>query len=411
MKTLFLMSWRNLWRNKRRSFTVLSSIGVGVMGMIFSAGFMNGMNGQMVENTINTSIGHMAIHEAGFQDNMKIEYRFADNAGIEKKLPSLPGYLAHAPRVKIFGMARSSEAARGVMIVGIDPEKEKKVSGIYSYIIRDGTGSYLQSVSSNEVLVSVSLAQRLDLVTGDRLVVMIQDSHGEISAAALAIRGLFRTPMETFDKYTIFTGIDTLRTIAGIGNDLSEITILLDDREKAGRAKKHLASSLGRPDLEILSWKDMAPDLVSAIKLYDSMMYIFFLIVFVTVIFTVANTLIMAIMERFHELGVMKSLGTRPSWIFSLVMLEALNLGAAGLAAGTVTGALVISLFSTTGIDLSMFAASMRMFGTGNVIYPYVKKMDIVASVGIVFLTTVIAALYPSVKAARIKPLDALNYL
>ena len=411
MKILLLMSWRNIWRNRRRSIIVSSSVGVGVMAMILSSGFMNGMNGQMVENTINTSLGHIAVHRAGFQDSMKIEYRFNAGEALDKVITGIPHYKAHAPRVKITGMARSSESARGVMFIGIDPEKEKNVSGIYHYLLEDGSSKYLESTGGNQVLISVSLARKLDLMVGDRMVVMIQDSIGEISAAALVIQGLFETPMESFDKYTAFTGIDTLRNIIGIGNELSEITVRLDDKEYATETKKNLTAALKKTDLEVLSWKDMAPDLVSAIKLYDSLLYICFAIVFVTVIFTVANTLIMAIMERFHELGVMKSLGTRPSWIFILVMNEAVNLGITGLAGGTITGLIIIGIFGTTGVNLGAFADTMRMMGTGNVIYPYVKIMDVLAASGIVLLTTIIAALYPSVKAARIKPLDALNYI
>ena len=411
MKTLLLMSWRNIWRNRRRSIIVSSSIAVGVMAMILTSGFMNGMNGQMVDNTINTSLGHVALHKGGFQDNMKIEYRFTLDKSLEKAVTHIPHYLAHSPKVKIPGMARSSDSARGVMLVGIDPEKEKNVSGIYRYIIKDGNSRYLESPSGNHVLISVSLAHKLDLMAGDRMVVMIQDINGGISAAALTIHGLFETPMESFDKYTVFTGIDTLREIAGIRTDLSEITVILDNKENAIEAKKNITALLNRPDLEVLSWKDMAPNLVSAIKLYDTMLYICFAIVFITVIFTVANTLIMAIMERYHELGVMKSLGTRPSWIFILVMHEAVNLGAIGLAGGTIVSIAVIGIFGATGLDLSAFSHTMRTFGTGNVIYPYVKSMDIIAATGIVLLTTIIAALYPSAKAARIKPLDALNYI
>jgi ABC-type lipoprotein release transport system permease subunit len=155
----------------------------------------------------------------------------------------------------------------------------------------------------------------------------------------------------------------------------------------------------------------MAPYLVSAVKLFDIIMYVFFMIVFITVIFSVANTLIMAIMERFHEIGVMKSIGTRPSWIFNMVLFEAINLGIVGLVAGIVVGVAITGLLAISGIDLSFYAESMRVFGTGSVIYPAIKTLDIVVATLIVLITTIIAALYPALKAARIKPLDALHFI
>jgi ABC-type lipoprotein release transport system permease subunit len=119
----------------------------------------------------------------------------------------------------------------------------------------------------------------------------------------------------------------------------------------------------------------------------------------------------MAVMERFHEIGVMKSIGTRPSMVFFMVMFEALNLGLIGLASGIISGAGLVYILSITGIDLSIFMESMRVWGSGSVIYPVIKLLDIVMAFVIVFITTVSAALYPAVKAARIKPLEALNFI
>ena len=172
-----------------------------------------------------------------------------------------------------------------------------------------------------------------------------------------------------------------------------------------------LIEKLDGKTLEVLSWKDMAPGLVSAVKLFDSMMYIFFAIIFITVVFSVANTLIMAIMERFHEIGVMKSIGTRPSWIFSMVMIEAVSLSFVGLAAGVALGSAVTLILSITGIDFSFYMESMRTWGTGSVIYPTIKAMDVIMAMVIVLVTSIIAALYPALKAARIKPLDALHFI
>ena len=151
--------------------------------------------------------------------------------------------------------------------------------------------------------------------------------------------------------------------------------------------------------------------MLRAIKLFDMTMYIFFSIIFVTVVFSVANTLIMAIMERFREIGVMKSIGTRPAFIVAMVIFEAVNLGFVGLAAGMIFGELFILIFSFTGIDFSFYSESMRTMGTGNIIYPTLKTADIAISALIVLVTTVLAALYPAFKAARIKPLEALHYV
>jgi len=155
----------------------------------------------------------------------------------------------------------------------------------------------------------------------------------------------------------------------------------------------------------------MAPFLVKAISLIDKMLLIYYAIFFITVVFSIANTLIMSIMERFHEIGVMKSIGTRPSQVFFIVMFEALNLGAVGLVIGLGAGFLLMLFLSFTGIDLSIFMDAMRQWGAGSVIYPFMTARDFIISTVVVELTTIIAAIYPAVKAARIKPLDALHYV
>lgn len=411
MKTIYMIGWRNLWRNKRRSLVVISSISFGIFAMIISIAIMNGMNNQMVENTIKTSLGHIAIHRNGFQDDMKLNYNFNANSDMISVIENDPRIFAYAPRVKLQGMVRSSEASRGVMIVGIDPEREKRISSIFEYTIKEGESSFLSSSMDDSALISKSLADKLDLLVGDRLVFMFQDKNSEIVGSGMRIMGFFQTPIESFDKYVVFTGIEKLQELTGLETSISELTIVVNNSRSVDDVKESLLSHINDKGLEILSWKDMAPNLVSAVKLFDTMMYIFFIIIFITVIFSVANTLIMAIMERFHEIGVMKSMGTRPLRIFSMIMFEAVNLGIVGLVAGIITGIAVSGLLGVTGIDLSLYMESMRIWGTGSVIYPTIKSLDIVVATFIVLITTIIAAIYPALKAARIKPLEALHYV
>jgi ABC-type lipoprotein release transport system permease subunit len=308
-------------------------------------------------------------------------------------------------------MVRSSEASRGVLIVGIEPEKEKRISRIEYYTKKEEGSRFLSSPDDDSILISQSMAEKLDLLVGDRLVVMIQDRDNRITGVGLKVEGLFETPVSSFDKNVVFMGIDKLQEVTGIGENISELTVILDNKKRVDRIKQEFISSINNKNLEILSWKDMAPNLVSAIKLFDNMMYIFFSIIFITVIFSVANTLIMAIMERFHEIGVMKSIGTRPRLIFFMVLFEAVNLGIVGLLGGMVAAIVVVLILSVTGIDLSFYMESMRTWGTGSIIYPVMKTLDVVVATFIVFFTVIVASLYPGIKAARIKPLEALHYV
>jgi ABC-type lipoprotein release transport system permease subunit len=240
---------------------------------------------------------------------------------------------------------------------------------------------------------------------------MFQDSRDEITGEALTVRGIFRSPIDSFDKYVVFTGIKKLQKAAGMKNRISEISIRTETRDESAGVKAAVAGLLKDPEIQAQTWQEMAPSMMSAIRLYAAMMFIFFGIIFITVIFSVANTMIMAVMERFHEIGVMKCIGTRPLNVFIMILFEAVNLGLTGMAAGLIAGTVFNGVSGVTGIDLSVFSESMRIWGTGSVIYPLIMFKDIAASAVIVFLTAFIAAVYPAYKAAKIKPLEALNYI
>jgi ABC-type lipoprotein release transport system permease subunit len=411
MKTFIIIAWRNIWRQKRRSLVVIASIGIGVLAMIISIALMNGFNTQMVENTINTSLGHVAIHRSGYQDNMKLEKNFLPDEKIYSSIRGIKSVKAYAPRVKVQGMVRSSEASEGVFIIGIDPEMEKNVSMMYFYTLKTGGSSFLSDPAGESVLISRSLAKKLDLLIGDKLIVMLQNKKNEIVGIGFTIRGFYVTPIESFDKYMVFVGITKLQEVTGIGGNISEINIITKSRDDVDSTKMKIQSLLNNVGLEVLSWKDMAPNLVSSVELFDNLIWLFFMIIFITVVFSIANTLIMAIMERFHEIGVMKAIGTRPSQVFFLIIFEAINLGFVGLVFGAGIGIVLVTFFSIVGIDLSAFSETMRVWGSGSIIYPVIVTNDLLMSMSIVLMTTILAALYPAVKAAKIKPLEALTYI
>jgi putative ABC transport system permease protein len=411
MKTFIMLGWRNLWRQKRRSLVVITSITLGVLMMMFALGLMNGMITQMLDNSISTKLGHIAIHKKGFFENMKLETNFYPDPHILRPLQKGKDIVASSPRVKTFAMIRTSEASRGVIVIGVYPYKEKKVSKINEYTLPEQSGKFLDDPDANDILISKSLGSKLDVSVGDKIVLIIQDNKNEMAGVGLNIKGFFQTPVQEYDNSVVYMGIKRLQTITGLGGNVSEIMVITTSKEIVDSVKQLLVKSINDGTLEILSWKDMAPNLVSAISLIDKILYIYYAIFFITVVFSIANTLIMSIMERFHEIGVMKSIGTRPAQVFFIIMFEALNLGAVGLVVGLTIGVGLIKILSYTGIDFSIFMEAMRQWGAGSIVYPFVYLKDFIITILVVEFTTVIAAIYPAVKAARIKPLKALHYI
>ncbi|HOT46612.1 MAG TPA: ABC transporter permease [Spirochaetota bacterium] len=410
-KTFILLGWRNLWRQKRRSLVVILSITIGVVLMLLQIAIMNGMITQMLENNISTKLGHISIAKKGFFDDMKLESNFFPDPSMLDRIRNEKNVVAVAPRVKAFAMIRSSETSRGVIVMGVYPDREKKISKINEYTLAEQGGRYLDDPASNDILISKSLAEKLDVSVGDKIVLLVHDEDSEMTNYGLTVRGLFQTPVRDYDNGVIYMGIKRLQEITGLKDNVSEVMVITTNKNVVDSVKPRIVKSVADDNLEILTWKEMAPFLLSAIAMIDKQMIVFYFIVFITIIFSIANTLIMSIMERFHELGVMKSIGTRPSQIFFIIMFEAMNLGAVGLGVGVLISIAAVNILAIKGIDFSLFMEAMRQWGAGSIIYPLIYARDIVISVVVVEFTTLLAAVYPAVKAARIKPLEALHYI
>ncbi|HQJ69864.1 MAG TPA: FtsX-like permease family protein [Spirochaetota bacterium] len=412
MKIFLLICWRNLWRHRRRSLIVISSVAIGIFAMMLSMGILNGVYYQAIDNNINIALGHVSVQAKGFRDSMTLRNSFVPDETLNRALAALGGKSkGYAPRLKMQGMLNSSESSKGVIIVGVDPARERNVSHIRSYISGPDSGTFLPDAESNHICISRDVAEKLDVVPGDSIVVMVQDKNDEMVGVGMTVSGLFQTPIDSINQFTAFVGIRRLQEMIGAGDSISEINIALKNRDRADETKAVIAKAVRDPSLAVLTWKEMAPYLVSSIMVVDAMIYVSFGIIFITIVFSIANTLIMAIMERFHEIGVMKAIGTRPSWIFSMILFESVNLGMIGLVAGIVISWIVIGILSKVGINFSFHFEAVRAFGSGAVIYPIMRWTDVAAGGVIVMLTTVMAALYPARKGARIEALEAITFI
>ena len=412
MKIFFMICWRNLWRHRRRSVIVISSVAIGIGAMLLSMGILNGVSRQAVDNNINIALGHLSIQKKGLRDSMSLKNGFVPDAGMVRAVNARRDRVrGWTRRLKAQGMLNSSESSAGVVVVGVEPGREEGVSSIASYIVSPGGGSFLAESDPNGICISRASAEKLDVTPGDTIVVMLQDGTGDMSGAGMTVRGIFQTPVDAVDQYVAFVGLKRLQEMTGAGDSVSEINIVLRNREDADEIGRGLRKEIAMPGIAVLTWKEMAPYLVSSILVLDVMMYVSFGIIFITVVFSIANTLIMAIMERFHEIGVMKAIGTKPSWIFSMIMFESINLGLVGLVAGVAASAVILGVLSKAGINFSFQSDTFRTLGSGSVIYPAMRLKDVFAASAIVIVTTIAAAVYPARKGAKIGPLEAITFI
>jgi ABC-type lipoprotein release transport system permease subunit len=403
---LWKLAWRNIWRNKRRSLIVLISVVVGLMAIVLADGLSNGMMRQMLFNQINLDISHIQIHKAGFGNNNIVKNYIPDYKHVESILQANHEVLSYSKRVLANGILSSANNSTGVIIYGVDPAEEAKVSIIKSSVIE---GKYLGG-GNRDIIIGKKLADNLGVEVGDKVVAMTNTLKGEIGSDAFKITGIFQTSSSDFDQMTVYIRAATGQELLGIGDNYYEFAIILKDYNKADQVKKKFEAELGS-EYEVYSYSDLLPMLIYQMALYKESMMILNVIIGLALIFGIINAMLMSVFERISEFGVLMAIGMKNNRLFMMILLEALILGIIGTFAGLLCGLLLDIPLIHTGINLSRFAAGLESFGVGAIIYPVLSIGNILNAVIFMPFVAVAGAIYPAYKAVKLEPIYAINYL
>jgi ABC-type lipoprotein release transport system permease subunit len=397
-------AWRNLWRNKLRSFIIICAVTLGIFAGIFLTAFTNGMINSRIQSIISTEMSHIQIHQPGFLDNDQFSLVIANADSVVNLVRETPDVVAASKRIIINSMVASAETGTGVKIVGIDPENEIKVTDLSSKII---SGRYIDSTDRNPVVISERLARKLKVSLKNKIIITVQDVNKNITGGAFRIAGIFRTDNSMFDEANIFVrGTDLIRLTGLKEHEAHEIAILLNKNE-TDDATKILSGRF--PNLEVKSWKQLSPEagyLVSAMNQY---MFIFIIVILIALCFGIINTMLMVIMERIHELGMLMAIGMNRVRVFAMIMLETVFLSLTGGISGLILGYTAIKYFEKAGINLYFWKEAFSELGYSAYIYPVSDTKTMAITVILVMIAGIISALYPAYKALKLNPSEAIR--
>jgi len=423
---LLILAWRNIWRNKRRSLIVISSVVIGLIAIVLTSGLANGMLQQMLFNQINLDISHIQIHKKGFNDNKIVKDFIPDYQKVESVLKNDNEILAYSKRVLVPGILSSADNSSGVMIKGINPEEESKVSVIKNSIIE---GKYI-GTNKHDIIIGKKLAEKLGVSLGDKVVAMTNTLNGNIGSDVFRIVGIFQTANSEYDKRAIY--ITAIAEDAMLGFDEQkgqnsslqenftenkvaperyyEFAVITKDFENVDLIKKNIEAKLGG-DYEVLTYKDLLPMLIYQMEIFKKSMLIINLIIGLALIFGIVNSMLMSVFERINEIGILMAIGMKNSRLYLMIVSEAFLLGIIGTVAGLTCGLLLDLLLSHSGVNLGLFSAGLEAIGVGSIVYPAVLIGDIISSVLIMPFVAIIGALYPAYKAIKLEPIYAINFV
>ena len=401
---LATLGWRNLWRHPRRTFVILFAVTLGVWFMLISAAMMIGIVEQQVHDTIFNLTGHAQIHHPNYRDDPAIEYSMAAPTG--KLLDELNNNEVKqwSMRVRLPAVVLSERESRGVMLVGIDPAREKELSFIGNPVV---VGRDLGSINDTGLIIGRRMAEKLETRIGKRVVIMTQDKNNEVADRGFRIVGLYQAELEATETAYVFTGLRTAQKLLAMTGEISEISLMTTSRDGLDPLVARLRRA--SPELESKSWQELEPLMVSAIKIYNNFLVVWSLIIFIAMGFGLTNTMLMAVFERTRELGLFQALGMRPRFIVGHVMLESLFLLMIGVVLGNLMGWFTISILLENGIDLSAFAQGAEQFQMGSTLHFMLKPKNLIGINALVIVLGLLASFYPAWKAARYVPVEAIT--
>ena len=401
---LIALAWKNIWRNKKRSLIILTAITLGIWAGLFSVAVMFGSWDTTVNSTIDRHLCHLQIHTKAFKDDNLISNYIPDGPELADNIRKLPQVKDVSARVLIEGMASSPGSSGGVNIIGVDPEHEKTVTTIANYII---DGDYFSGIKRNPILVGAKLADKLGLKLRSKVVLSFQNIDTTLTYAAFRVAGIFRTESSMFDGSNVFVKQSDLYKVMNNDRIVSEIAVRL-------KSSNDLDSTLAQlkgmyPSLVIESWKQLAPELELTYQFMIVELEIFLGIIMAALLFGITNTMLMSVMDRVREFGVLLAVGMKRMRVFLLILFETAILSFFGGIIGMLLGSFTIWYFSDKGIDLSLFTEGFSAWGMPSILYPALPLSFYGVLTSMIVLTAIIAAIYPSVKTIKLRPADAIR--
>lgn len=398
------LAWRNLLRNKRRTFIAGTAIGIGLAALIFTDALMIGMNEHLIHSGTASFLGEAQVHREGFRETLEVEYTVQNLDRVTSTLEASSIVDGYTPRVLAFAMISSPANSQGVTLVGVRPETERELSQIDDVIVK---GGYLAG-GERDVVIGSKLAEILEVELGDRIVLTSAEAHtGDLAQELFRLSGIYHFNIDEMDRSMAFVPLAKAQQMLGLDGDVHEIAIRFTDTDYARDEALPLWDELSAGGNEAIGWPRLLPQLSAAMELTDFSLLMVGVILFAIVSLGIVNTLFMSLYERMFEFGVLRAVGTRPRAVFRLVLSEAGALSVVSILLGLVISVIVLVWVASVGIDYTGIDYAGVTFREK--IYPVLRFVQFVKYPFWVFVITTVVGLYPATYAARLTPARAMR--
>ncbi len=402
---LVKLAWRNIFRNKRRTFIAATAIGIGLTALIFIDAFMIGMEETMIRTATASFLGDAQIHREGFRDVQEVSLTVQALDSVTENLAKEEIVEQFTQRTLASSMITSPANVSAINLVGIHPLTEKFLSLIDDAITE---GVYFEGDNSRDIVIGAKLAEILEIELADRVVVTVaQAGTGELSQEMFRISGIYHFADEAMNSGMAFVRIEKAQEMLAIGKDVHEIAIKFTSIAYSQDTALSFWDTYSQHGNEALSWTELMSQLTVVLEMTKYSKYIMGVILFGVVVFGIINTLFMSLYERMFEFGVLRAVGTRPFGMARVILFEAGALAIVSIGLGAILGFVLTAALAHVGIDytgIEMMGVTMQEF-----IYPVLEVQQFIIYPIWVFIFTIIAGLYPARHVAKMAPVDAMR--
>jgi len=407
------MAWRNLWRRKRRTYITALSIGFGVLLSVTFIGIADDSYTKMINTSAVMGLGHVTIEPKGYNETPSLDKRLGDTKEIAEKILQMEDINDALTRIMGQAMIASANKSIGGAFMAIDPGRETGDSNLFIRSIVEG--HLFSETDGQGVLVGTRVAKKLNLSIGKKLVYTTTDVNGEIVSEIARVTGIFETGVSEVDGAMILLPIDRIRTVLSYKpEEASLISVVVEDQRRSADMRNMILRGLNDPVLEVLSWRETQSDLSSIISLDKAGNRIIIILIGLLIAAGILNTLLMSVMERTREFGIMMAIGMSPSTLFRLVIMESIWLAILGLILGIIITIPWYAFMYYHGIDFTGMIGS-DYSASGVIIDPVVKIRLFRESAAWIltglFTLTILSGIYPAWRAGHVPPVESLKEL
>ena len=403
---IFALAWRNLWRRPRRTWLSIAGLAFAATFLIFMPSLQNGSYRAMINNTLHLFDGYAEIDRPGYRDEPDIRDSIEDVSGLLASVRGIEGPFVASARALAYVLLSSDGRSFGAQVVGVEPSTEARVSTVAKNV---KTGRFLEDGDDAAVVLGATLARNLHVGVGDQVTLLGTDKDGSLAADSLKVAGTFETGIGDLDRLTAEIPLKRFQTTFAMPNEAHTIVVTSANLQAFSPLISKLRALAEPRGLEVLDWRALQPGMWQAILLDASTASLIYVAMVVVVTFSLLNSLLMSVLERTNEFGMLMALGMRPRQIGWMVWVETVLLLVLGIGIGMVLGVLISGYFARAGITFAQAEQILSQFGLSGAMYPKLSPLTLLAGPAVIALGTLLAGFFPFWRVYRLEPVAAMR--